>query len=122
MGRITDRRRVVRITADSAIARMDTLVGEEPLEIRIGPPGQPRRPVTVTMRTPGDDIDLAIGFLFTEGVIASAADVLTAQLCAGTDEPNTYNVVDVALGPEVVVPDLAVDRHFTTTSSCGVCG
>jgi FdhD protein len=45
------------------------------------------------MRTPGDDLDLAIGFLFTEGLIGAAEDVLTAQLCAGTDEPNTYNVV-----------------------------
>jgi FdhD protein len=105
---------------------MDTVAGEEPLEIRVGrrePDGSlAKRPLAVTMRTPGDDIDLALGFLFTEGLIGSAADVQTAQLCAGTDEPNTYNVVDVVLGPDVPVPDVDPARNFYTTSSCGVCG
>src|SRR6187431_2680753 len=109
MGRITARRSVTRIEVPHAreaadndaikdgaavVRRMDTLAGEEPLEIRVGHQGGPRRPLAVTMRTPGDDLDLAIGFLFTEGLIGAAEDVLTAQLCAGTDEPNTYNVVD----------------------------
>ena len=130
MGRVTDRRAVVRIdtaaTEAAAVAtmvkKMDTLAGEEPLEIRIGRPGEPRRPLAVTMRTPGDDLDLAVGFLFTEGVTTSAGDVLTAQLCAGTDLPNTYNVVDVTLAPHVEQPDTDVARNFYTTSSCGVCG
>jgi FdhD protein len=111
-----------RTAAVTVVTRMDTLVGEEPLEIRVGHRGGPKRPIAVTMRTPGDDLDLAIGFLFTEGLIGSAEDVLTAQLCAGTDEPNTYNVVDVTLAPHVPEPETDPARNFYTTSSCGVCG
>jgi FdhD protein len=74
------------------------------------------------MRTPGDDLDLAIGFLLTEGIIGSAEDVHTAQLCAGDDAPNTYNVVDVVLSPGVPAPETDPTRNFYTTSSCGICG
>lgn len=124
VARVMARRSVVRIDTGtaSAVKRMDTLVGEEPLEIRVGHRGAGRRPLAVTMRTPGDDLDLAVGFLFTEGLIGSAEDVLTAQLCAGTDEPNTYNVVDVTLAPHVAEPDTDATRNFYTTSSCGLCG
>ncbi len=92
------------------------------MEIRVGPARSRRPALAVTMRTPGNDIDLAIGFLITEGIIASPADVVTAQLCAGDNEPNTYNVVDVALAPGVEPPATDPARHFYTTSSCGVCG
>ncbi|HET6213725.1 MAG TPA: formate dehydrogenase accessory sulfurtransferase FdhD, partial [Micromonosporaceae bacterium] len=123
MGRVMDRRTVVRIDgANGPVKRMDTLAAEEPLEIRVGPAGLPRNPLAVTMRTPGDDLDLAIGFLLTEGIIRTAGDVLTAQLCAGTDTPNTYNVVDVTLDPNVPPPLTDPVRNFYTTSSCGVCG
>jgi FdhD protein len=125
VGRVTGRRRVRRISLDAAAPSRDgpdTLAAEEPLEIRVGPAGGRRPALAVTMRTPGDDLDLAIGFLVTEGVIGSAADVVTAQLCAGADTPNTYNVVDVALAPGVAPPDTDPARHFYTTSSCGVCG
>jgi FdhD protein len=101
---------------------MDTLVGEEPLEIRVGRAGEARAPLAVTMRTPGDDLDLAIGFLFTEGIISAPDDVVTAQLCAGTDEPNTYNVVEIKLAQHVPPPATDPARNFYTTSSCGVCG
>ncbi|MDM4723408.1 formate dehydrogenase accessory sulfurtransferase FdhD [Micromonospora sp. WMMA1363] len=107
MGRATDRRGVLRIDLDAAddrtsVQRRDTLAVEEPLEIRVGPAGPGRRrPLAVTMRTPGDDLDLAVGFLLTEGLIRSADDVRTAQLCAGAEAPNTYNVVDVVLAPDV---------------------
>ncbi|MFI7213057.1 formate dehydrogenase accessory sulfurtransferase FdhD [Micromonospora maritima] len=129
MGRATDRRGVLRIdlgaVADgrARVRRQDTLSVEEPLEIRVGPggPGR-RRPLAVTMRTPGDDLDLAIGFLLTEGLIRSAEDVHTAQLCAGAETPNTYNVVDVVLAPGVPEPTTDPARNFYTTSSCGVCG
>jgi FdhD protein len=108
--------------AGRAVSRRDTLAAEEPLEIRVGPAGVPRPPLAVTMRTPGDDLDLALGFLLGEGVIGAAGDVRTAQLCAGTNEPNTYNVVDVTLAAGVAPPDTDPTRHFYTTSSCGVCG
>ncbi|HKE65033.1 MAG TPA: formate dehydrogenase accessory sulfurtransferase FdhD [Micromonosporaceae bacterium] len=124
MGRVTTRRGVVRIDvgASESTRRPDTLTAEEPLEIRVGPAGQPRPPLAVTMRTPGHDLDLAIGFLFTEGIIARDEDVFTAQLCAGDNEPNTYNVVDVTLAPHVAPPQVDPSRNFYTTSSCGVCG
>ncbi|MEU4714043.1 formate dehydrogenase accessory sulfurtransferase FdhD [Micromonospora purpureochromogenes] len=129
MGRATDRRSVLRIDLDTVadgrapVRRPDTLSVEEPLEIRVGPAGPGRRrPLAVTMRTPGDDIDLAIGFLLTEGLIRSTEDVLTAQLCAGAETPNTYNVVDVVLAPDVPEPTTDPSRNFYTTSSCGVCG
>jgi FdhD protein len=125
MGRVTDRRTVTRIALDqpgTSTRRVDTLAGEEPLEIRVGHGGGGHTPLAVTMRTPGDDLELAMGFLFTEGVIAAAEDVVTAQLCAGTDEPNTYNVVNVTLAPHVTEPEPEVSRRFFTTSACGVCG
>jgi FdhD protein len=129
MGRATGRRGVLRIDLDAAadgrarVRRQDTMAVEEPLEIRVGPAGPGRRkPLAVTMRTPGDDLDLAIGFLLTEGLIRSADDVHTAQLCAGAETPNTYNVVDVVLAPGVPEPTTDPARNFYTTSSCGVCG
>ncbi|WP_428962852.1 formate dehydrogenase accessory sulfurtransferase FdhD [Micromonospora fluostatini] len=128
MGRATDRRRTVRIDLDATVGpvsvrRPDSISVEEPLEIRVGPAGPGRRrPLAVTMRTPGDDLDLAVGFLLTEGLIRSADDVLTAQLCAGDQTPNTYNVVDVVLAPRVPEPVADPARNFYTTSSCGVCG
>jgi FdhD protein len=119
MGRVTARRGVLRIdTADgSPVTRPDTIAAEEPLEVRVD-----KRPLAVTMRTPGHDLDLALGFLFTEGVIRSPEDVRTAQLCAGNEEPNTYNVVEVSLTEGVPAPLTDPSRNFYTTSSCGVCG
>jgi FdhD protein len=112
----------MRVSLDGRVRRPDTLAAEEPLEIRVGRAGSPRPPLAVTMRTPGDDLDLALGFLLTEGLIGAATDVVTAQLCAGTGEPNTYNVVDVVLAPHVPAPHTDPTRNFYTTSSCGVCG
>jgi FdhD protein len=101
---------------------MEDLTGEEPLEIRVGRAGTTRAPLAVTMRTPGDDVDLALGFLLTEGIITAAGDVVTAQLCAGAETPNTYNVVDVILAEHVAEPAVDPARNFYTSSSCGVCG
>lgn len=119
MGRVTARRGVLRIDTAGGVpaSRPDTIAAEEPLEIRVD-----RRPLAVTMRTPGDDLDLALGFLFSEGVVRSAEDVRTAQLCTGDQAPNTYNVVDVTLAPGVPAPVTDPSRNFYTTSSCGVCG
>jgi FdhD protein len=119
MGRSTSRRRVVRIDGSARRERIDTLSAEEPLEIRIA--GQS---LAVTMRTPGADMDLAAGFLLTEGVIASPEDLTALRYCAGTDDEGrqTYNVLDAALGAHVPPPDPSVQRNFFTTSSCGLCG
>ena len=119
MGRVTVRRPVVRHTPQGERRRPDTLAAEEPFEIRVNDV-----PLTVTMRTPGDDVELAHGFLLTEGVIGDREDVLTARYCAGTDDDgaNTYNVLDIKLAPGVPPPDPSVTRNFYTTSSCGVCG
>lgn len=119
MGRVTERRRVLRIRAGVAAHRADTLVAEEPLEIRLG-----GRQLAVTMRTPGDDFDLAAGFLVSEGVVAAAGDVAGVAYCAGAtaDGVNTYNIVDVRLAPGVRVPDIDLRRNVYTSSSCGLCG
>jgi FdhD protein len=119
MARTMNRRPITKINlgGPGTQRRTDELAAEEPLEIRIR-----RRPLAVTMRTPGQDIDLAMGFLLSEGIIGTAGDVVTAQLCAGTDTPNTYNVVDVVLGDDVPPPVTDPSRNFYTTSSCGVCG
>ncbi|OWY82544.1 formate dehydrogenase accessory sulfurtransferase FdhD [Rhodococcus sp. BUPNP1] len=119
MGRVTTRRPVLRITADRATRRPDTLAVEEPLEIRVG-----GESLTVTMRTPGHDVDLVHGFLLAEGMIGSREDIAAVRYCDGVDESgaNTYNVLDVALAPGVTIPEGTGRRAFTTTSACGVCG
>ncbi len=119
--RITATRRVTRLRVGGApIERADVLTIEEPLEIRLG-----RKPLAVTMRTPGSDIELAAGFLLTEGIIRAADDFMRATYCAGSvgeDGTNTYNVLEISLASHVPPPDPSVERNFYTTSSCGVCG
>ncbi|KPC95276.1 formate dehydrogenase accessory sulfurtransferase FdhD [Streptomyces albus] len=119
MGRVTERRPVIRIRDGAMSSRPDTLVAEEPLEIRLN-----GKPLTVTMRTPGDDFALAAGFLVSEGVIGSAEELATIVYCGGARDEggNTYNVVDVRLAPGVPVPDVSLERNVYTTSSCGLCG
>ena len=120
MSRITARRKVVRVTVGrKPTTREDLLAVEEPLEIRVN-----GRSLAVTMRTPGNDYDLAAGFLVSEGVITRGEHFFTARYCAGaTDEGlNTYNVLDVSLAPGVTPPDPSLERSFLTTSSCGLCG
>ncbi|WP_336047917.1 formate dehydrogenase accessory sulfurtransferase FdhD [Streptomyces sp. CA2R101] len=119
MGRVTERRRVIRIRDGAVSTRPDTLVAEEPLEIRLG-----GKPLAITMRTPGDDFALAAGFLVSEGVLASADELANIVYCAGAtaDGENTYNVVDVRLADGVPVPEITLERNVYTTSSCGLCG
>jgi FdhD protein len=102
-----------------AASRPDTLAAEEPLEIRVA-----GRPLTVTMRTPGDDFDLARGFLVSEGVVSADSDIVAIRYCAGAtaNGVNTYNVLDVLLDDGVPAPDPSLERNFYTTSSCGLCG
>ncbi len=100
--------------------RPDALAVEEPLEIRVG--GQP---LSVTMRTPGHDVELATGFLLSEGVVRDGSGIAAAIHCGGPGaggEENTYNVLDVALAPGVAPPTPEMARSVYMTSSCGVCG
>jgi FdhD protein len=119
MGRVTTRRRVIRVLDGKPTARPDTLVAEEPLEIRVD-----GKPLSVTMRTPVDDFDLAAGFLVSEGVISRADQLVAIRYCAGAtaDGQNTYNVLDATLAEGVPGPDPSLERNFYTTSSCGLCG
>jgi FdhD protein len=107
------------LSANGQRRRPDSLAAEEPLEIRVG-----GKALAVTMRTPGHDVELAHGFLLSEGVLGSAEDVFAARYCDGVDDQgrNTYNVLDVTLAEGVAPPETGVERNFYTTSSCGVCG
>ncbi len=101
--------------------RADLLAVEEPLGIRVDGAA-----LTMTMRTPGDDIELAAGFLVSEGVVGSAADISTMKVCDGTtcghtDHDQPGNIVDVTLAAGVSIP-VGARRSFLTTSACGVCG
>ncbi|WP_447647172.1 formate dehydrogenase accessory sulfurtransferase FdhD [Microbacterium forte] len=121
MGRITTRRPILKLTlGEGATRRADTLAVEEPLEIRVA-----GSPLAVTMRTPGHDVELAAGFLVSEGIIAQAEDFHSAIHCGGPGtggQENTYNVLDISLAYGVALPDPEAARRFYTTSSCGVCG
>jgi FdhD protein len=123
----TARRRVLRITLPGdgrpgdSVPRADLLTAEEPLGIRVDGTA-----LTVTMRTPGDDIELAAGFLASEAVVRSPADIAAIKLCDGTscghgDHDGMGNIADVTLAAGVTVAPGA-RRNFLTTSACGVCG
>jgi FdhD protein len=117
---VTVRRQVTRLTAGQAAETApDTLVAEEPLEMRVA-----GAPLAVTMRTPGDDMDLLAGFLVSEGVIRRRDDLTAMRYCAGTDENghNTYNVLDATLAPHVPEVEPSLRRATLTTSACGLCG
>ena len=115
--------RVVAFDAAGSRNRSDRLATEEPLEIRILA-GRGRRTAAVTMRTPGADFELAAGFLHGEGIVAGPEDIVGMSYCTdpGIESEQHFNIVNVALAPHVA-PDLApLERHFLTTSACGVCG
>ncbi|HTR47570.1 MAG TPA: formate dehydrogenase accessory sulfurtransferase FdhD [Verrucomicrobiae bacterium] len=103
---------------DGAVRRKeDYLAAEEPLEIRIG-----GDPLSVTMRTPGNDLELAAGFLLTEGLVTKRAQIVTLENVVEDSERDRGNVVRAVLAPEAA-PDLQkMRRHFFAASSCGICG
>ena len=104
-------------------SKQDVVVTEEPLEIRLVA-GNDTQQLAVTMRTPGADFELATGFLYSEGIIHSHEDISHISYCVDRDlsEDQRYNVVNVRLRREQL-PDLdQLERHFFTTSACGVCG
>ena len=135
MGRITRKLRMTRVVVrgDDAApevgdagapeviigGRADTVAVEEPLEIRVA--GQS---LTTTMRTPGADVELVHGLLYSEGLIRAGADIAQVRYCGGTcgQNENTFNVVDVDLAHGLAPPDLSGRRLLTTTSACGICG
>jgi FdhD protein len=95
----------------------DYLAGEEPLEIRIG-----EHPLSVTMRTPGHDLELAAGFLFTEGLVERREQILKLETASPGSAPDGGNVVQVELTPEARPDFDKMRRHFFAASSCGICG
>ncbi|HYI12342.1 MAG TPA: formate dehydrogenase accessory sulfurtransferase FdhD, partial [Thermoanaerobaculia bacterium] len=103
--------RILRVGSDGTVETEDVLSVEEPLEIRIAD-----KPVSVTLRTPGDDFDLAAGFLFTESILHAGTDVAVIR------HWGSPNVVRVDLADGVKVDLQRLQRHFYSTSSCGVCG
>ncbi|WP_338747950.1 formate dehydrogenase accessory sulfurtransferase FdhD [Janibacter alittae] len=137
MGRMTQRLRAQRM-GDRSVSRLESLAVEEPLEIRVaslpaaglaagGAPSELRPPsttVTTTMRLPGDDFDLALGHLVTEGLITDAEDVAAMMHCTDTDPDGspTFNVVEVTLAAGVSLRRPVTARTEVATSACGVCG
>ena len=119
---MTGRSRAVdleRFRANLRESCADRVAVEEPLEIRLGfeTHGERRtRTVSITMRTPGDDADLATGFLFSEGIIRAPDDIAVVKPCTGD------NAIRVELEDGIGVDLGTLERHFYTTSSCGVCG
>jgi FdhD protein len=103
----------------------DVLAAEEPLEIRlVWQDGAEiaRKPIAITMRTPGDDFELAAGFLHGEGIIHRQDDVVDVSYCTDEDEDQKLNIVNVTLRPGLAFDVSRLERNFYTTSSCGVCG
>lgn len=121
----TVRLSVERIGPASRCKDHDLLAAEEPLEIRLQENGN-RSPVpssvSITMRTPGQDFELAAGFLFAEGIIESREDIVDISHCADPEEPQVYNIVTATLRSGLTFDARRLERHFYTNSSCGVCG
>jgi FdhD protein len=113
--------RVVAVRGSEIEVRGDTVVGEEPMEIRAAGPGQETVAVAVTMRTPGHEAELAVGFLRTEGLIAGAADVRNVEF----GDPGALNRPDDTVIVRLTKPfdaSAVAERHFVATASCGICG
>lgn len=113
--------RTLAVREGASVERPDVLAAEEPMEIRVEGPGQAAVSVAVTMRTPGGDFELAVGFLYTEGLIAGSRDVRRVSYCEDlAPQEQHYNVVTVELASAFNEGDLR--RNFFANSSCGICG
>ena len=117
------RARVTVLEGSDSVVRRDHLVTEEPLEIRLAA-GADRSHVAVTMRTPGHDFELAVGYLAGEGVLRDRDDLLRVDYCTDLDVPagQHYNVVTVTLNAPRLPELEQLDRHGFVSSACGVCG
>ncbi len=117
---------IIKVNAHASEHKLDLVSVEEPLEIRLSFGQKEQRQkkcISVTMRTPGHDFELALGFLFTEGIIANPKDVTSIRYCTEPESDDAIdNVVIVELAENVEVELKKLERHFYTTSSCGVCG
>lgn len=124
-GAPSERVRVTEVHTDRSVEREDEAAAEEPLEIRVIPGGDgeagPLR-IAVTMRTPGADFELAVGFLVSEGLLREPRDVQRVAYCTEPGEPQRGNIVNVALRAGVPFDAERFRRNVYTTSSCGVCG
>jgi len=116
------KRRIWTVDNGQIRRKSDYLAGEEPLEIQLSAGGE-QRTAAITMRTPGHDYELAAGFLYNEGIIQHKLDILQMTYCVGEERAlQEYNMLNVNLRRDQL-PDLPqLDRHFFTTSACGVCG
>ena len=111
---------IVAVDSDGSRTRPDRLVTEEPMEIRVHGPGEDPTPLVVTMRTPGNDFELAVGFCMTEGVITGPDDLAQVAYCVGPGGDQQFNVVTLRLRRPVVAS--LRTRAFVSTASCGLCG
>ncbi len=121
-----------RVISSHGTEFSDLLAVEEPLEIRLGLPDKSHHAISITMRTPGDDAELAAGFLFSEGIVREPGDIKQIRHCGlkigkGNGTLNraaslNSNTIRVDLAESAVVDVKKLERHFYTTSSCGVCG
>ncbi len=118
--------RIERCEGPRREADVDALAIEEPLEIRLAWPDGDRlreQSISITMRTPGNDLELAVGFLYTEGIVHAPAQIAAVDHCGPPVGPEaTRNVVKVELADARDLDLARLERHFYTTSSCGVCG
>jgi FdhD protein len=118
--------KLLKFSNNNNVQELNDLVAtEEPLEIRLGYgdlDNRQQKSVSVTMRTPTHDFDLALGFLYSEGILKSYEQVLSIKYCADAGKQATENIVRVELKPEVMVDMQTFQRNFYMTSSCGVCG
>lgn len=116
--------RVRAVEGDNARLKSDVLATEEPMEIRLVTAGETKT-VAVTMRTPGNDFELAAGFLYGEGIVSSPGEIRRISYCVDRDldAEQQYNIVNVEVAGASGDYDLpSLERHFYTTSACGVCG
>jgi FdhD protein len=117
---------ISKVRAGVRQTRADSVAVEEPLEIRLSyatPDGRATRSISITMRTPGNDRELAAGFLYTEAIIRRRADIASIETCGPVaPDSGNHNVIRVDLAADVEVDLGRLQRHFYTTSSCGVCG
>jgi FdhD protein len=111
---------VLAVEGGLARLRPDRLVTEEPMEIRVHGPGETPVSLAVTMRTPGHDFELAVGFCLTEGVLRGPDDVASVAYCLEGRGEQHYNVVTVTLRRPVVAE--VVPRRFAAAAGCGICG